>query len=823
MTNIYDAEGELRPLIGFDFETYLINQNLAAPRAVCGSFMAVGGFPHEARGVIDRAVKAGTAILESRSLPFPHEVALVDADTAVDVLWDLIEHMASAPPAEAPVLVAQNAAYDLGVLLQHAHLMELRGEVEDVEGPLHAALFDVMDLDGTGLHDSESLIVDTLYRELLIRNAYGEMMHNAGMEHLAKKYLGKDVSAQKKGTPCAPCNATGSVATVTRAAVPARRLDCFDCAGTGEHLVYDSDDGWGPDGDCVECGGLGKVNVGARPAIVAYTPCTACKGEKYLKPWRLRYHELDGVPIPEWPQAAIDYAMDDAVDAVLVAKAQAGAFGLVDRASGGDVIVDAQGGVTNEAFQVRASWCLRLSSMSGPRSNPDKLATWSAAMEELHQEGLRIGQAAGFIRENGSKNTKVLMQMVEDAYERQGKTPPLTAGGKVSTAKDTIEQCGDEVLISWMATGEGRKAKSTFIPAVERGTRYAVASNPGVLKSTGRTSWSNPMFHQPPRKEGFRECWEPREGNVYASVDWSGAELVALAQIQLLMFGSSAMADAINAGLDLHAEVGRQMMNAEQGTSLTYEEFEALLKASDKEAKGYRQVAKIANFGFPGGLVARTFVDYARGFGVKLTEDQAQTIRNQWLDAWEEMRDYLDFFKRCAAGDGFTYASWVTGRLRGGVRYTNGCNNGFQGLVADGLKLALWWVTREMYTEVWHGDDANRWVYPHSPGEPEQEREVWINTPGNVEGYPDEHRSPLYGYRSWLSIHDEILLEGPEDGAAEAAERLSELMCWALKVFTPDVAVEAEPALMRRWSKDATPAYIDSRLVPWEDAQQEEK
>lgn len=540
-------------------------------------------------------------------------------------------------------------------------------------------------------------------------------------------------------------------------------------------------------------------------------PCPACTGG-YVAPWRLRYHELDGVAISQWPKAAADYAIDDAIDAVLVAIHQAGAPGVEDVVPGGEVIVGAQGGVRDEAFQLRASWALRLSSLSGPRSNPETVAAWKKAMGELAAEGERIGKAAGFIKENGSKNMKVLQQMVEDAYAKQGKVAPLTKGGKVSTTKDTIEQCGDPTLIAWMETGEGRKAESTFIPAAERGTKYAVASNPGTLKATGRTSWSNPMFHQPPRKEGFRECWEARPGNVMVSCDWSGAELVTMGQIQLLMFGSSAMADAINSGMDLHAEVGRQMWNTQEGASLTYEEFVALLKAGDKEAKGYRQKAKVANFGFPGGLAARTFVAYARGMGVTLTEQEAYAIKAAWLEAWPEMNDYLDFFKQHAAGDGFTYTCWVSGMLRGRVGYTNGCNTGFQALVGLALKLALWWASREMYCgDAWGGEAKAVWQYPHSPGDPFQPRDVTLDLPGTT------GTSPLWGYRSWLSIHDEVLLEGPEATAHEAATRLSWLMEAALAACTPDARTEAEPALMRRWSKDAEPAYAGGRLVPYED------
>ena len=86
-----------------------------------------------------------------------------------------------------------------------------------------------------------------------------------------------------------------------------------------------------------------------------------------------------------------------------------------------------------------------------------------------------------------------------------------------------------------------------------------------------------------------------------------------------------------------------------------------------------------------------------------------------------------------------------------------------------------------------------------------------------LEGYDEDvGPSPLFGSRSWLSIHDEILLESPEAKAASAAGRLSKLMVWALSFCCPELKVEAPPALMRRWYKDAEPVYVDGELVPWE-------
>lgn len=64
-----------------------------------------------------------------------------------------------------------------------------------------------------------------------------------------------------------------------------------------------------------------------------------------------------------------------------------------------------------------------------------------------------------------------------------------------------------------------------------------------------------------------------------------------------------------------------------------------------------------------------------------------------------------------------------------------------------------------------------------------------------------EPKSPLYGSRPVLFIHDEIICEVPEERAPEAADELARLMLQAMKPFTPDLNMQAEAWVSRRWSK----------------------
>ena len=67
-------------------------------------------------------------------------------------------------------------------------------------------------------------------------------------------------------------------------------------------------------------------------------------------------------------------------------------------------------------------------------------------------------------------------------------------------------------------------------------------------------------------------------------------------------------------------------------------------------------------------------------------------------------------------------------------------------------------------------------------------------------------------------VHDELLVEVPEEHAHECARRIEELMIKGMSEYVPDIPIQAEPALMRRWRKGADPVVgADGRLICWED------
>jgi hypothetical protein len=151
------------------------------------------------------------------------------------------------------------------------------------------------------------------------------------------------------------------------------------------------------------------------------------------------------------------------------------------------------------------------------------------------------------------------------------------------------------------------------------------------------------------------------------------------------------------------------------------------------------------------------------------------------LEFEPSLRDYFQWVAaRTQDGRTFTWLDPVTGFLRGGVGYTDGCNTQFQGRAAIGAKIAMWAIFEAVF---------------------------------GVSGDPED--DVMEGVRAWNFVHDEFLMEGPAATAHLWAPRVSTLMVRSMRQVIPDVRVEAPPALMWRWLKGAEPVYVDGRLVPW--------
>ncbi len=479
--------------------------------------------------------------------------------------------------------------------------------------------------------------------------------------------------------------------------------------------------------------------------------------------------ELEGM-IAADPHEVTTYPLDDARSTLAVWQAQEPYAAALE----------------DQYRQARKAWWLHLTSAWGLRTNAKGVA---ALQRETSKECERLEErlrAEGLIRKDGSRDTKLAKARMlaacrwhwDDGLGRYVEDGPdslplrLTATNDVSLDSDACKAVEDELLRAYADVTSLKGVQNKDIPALARGVIYPVHTH-FDLAGTGRVTSAGPNVQNWRRLPGIRECFTPRPGHVYAQADYSGLELATLAQACLDLLGRSALADALNAGLDPHTALAADILG------ISYADGERLRKAKDPTFDDARQTAKVANFGFPGGLGPGKLVLFARKtYGVELTEERARELKAQWLAKWPEMRDYFAHVNGLAGFGGMiTLTQLRSGRIRGGARYTEACNSFFQGLGADATAAAGWLIAKACYLE---------------------------------------RSSPLFGCRIVNYIHDEFILEAPEERAAEAAEELSRLMVKGAGEWIPSIRLAAEPCLMRVWSKDAkTLRDAANRLMVW--------
>ena len=529
---------------------------------------------------------------------------------------------------------------------------------------------------------------------------------------------------------------------------------------------------------------------------------------------RYRYHEVEGLPVAEWGADFQRYALQDSTDVFNLYQSQ-------QRKHRHTGCFDVQ------TERCKAAFTLRLAEIWGIRTDgPEVVKLHTHCRKVVDAIDTRL-LAAGLMRERYVKGAVVysvlqkrVREWVASAYTSAGEEPPRTnpskthEHGQVKTDTETLEGIATlyeglahsyRPLVDMAKAGLARGLLAKYIPTLLRGTILPIHARYNPLLTTGRTSASD-YAQTPPRDcldcyacgltasavpagaevcpqcgeyiGDVRRCYKAREGYVYGFVDYDQLELCTLGQSCVDLLGHSTIADAINAGLDLHSLLGAELMGG-----ATYQEFDAR-KKTDRTIADWRARAKGANFGLPGKLGVGGLQRYLRAFGAYVTMRQARHIKETWSQQWPDMNEFFRaVYSMGFAGFGSTATIRHprTGLIRGECELPSACNFMFQGLAASGALDAGFHLAQEMYC---------------AP------------------------KSPLFGSRICLFLHDEWGMEHPETKAPEAADRASAIMRGVMQHWTPDVEIRgAEPALMQRWYKGAQMVRDASgRLQVWRPA-----
>lgn len=523
-------------------------------------------------------------------------------------------------------------------------------------------------------------------------------------------------------------------------------------------------------------------------------------------PWADEVRNLDAI-IADVPEGVIRYPLDDA-------EIELGVYLAQEKHA--EYLKD-------QYRQAFAQFVLYLSSAWGLRTHGPGVEALRAELSEAYDELEEELLALGMVRENGTRDMKIIKARMVEACRVYGLPLRRTDAhlkcdkGDACDKHISLDADACDAVVSASIAGDGRRddadveAAEAFMSYAEfvsvgkmlhndvkmlaAGTVYPVHTRYDMAE-TGRTTSSKPALqnlntgrmkrgqeHRVSMKlrPGIRQAFMPRPGNVFIQADFPQLELYTLAQCCYKWLGYSKLGDMLNEGLDPHLSFAATLLD------ISYEEANKNKKRSDVDQA--RQIGKVFNFGKPGGMGNKKLKVWARKtYGVELTLEQLEQYTFTWHETLPEMRQY---FARVNAMFGedlerISIETLFTERHRGGATYCAACNNGFQALGVDCAKRALCLVAEAEYV---------------GPG-------------------------PLFGCRTVAFVHDEIIAECPSEPTSngdvhDAAHELARLMVQGANEFLPDVPIllsKMEPTAMTVWSKEAKQVWSgegSERLIPW--------
>lgn len=180
-----------------------------------------------------------------------------------------------------------------------------------------------------------------------------------------------------------------------------------------------------------------------------------------------------------------------------------------------------------------------------------------------------------------------------------------------------------------------------------------------ITARTGRTTCSNPNLQQIPQDKNVRNLIEARPGWKILECDFSQVEL----RVASMFSGDANMQHAYQSGSDLHSKT----------TELLFGDTSNLSKQDQKRK---RTEAKSMNFGFLYGMSAKTFVDYAKGYGLNITEEQSEGFRNNFFEAYPRLLPWHEECKEYARKNGHTWSPIGRKRFLPDINSSNWSNRG---------------------------------------------------------------------------------------------------------------------------------------------------
>ncbi len=349
---------------------------------------------------------------------------------------------------------------------------------------------------------------------------------------------------------------------------------------------------------------------------------------------------------------------------------------------------------------------------------------------------------------------KQLAQILFDKLQLDTKGIRQTKSG-YSTDVNTLEklQGKHEVVDLILQHRTFSKLKSTYVDALPalihpKTGRVHTDFNQAVT-STGRLSSSNPNLQNIPIRTEFsrqiRRAFIPAAGWLLAAVDYSQIELRILAHLSQ----EPVLITAYNQNEDIHTVTAK------------------LLFESDTVTSEQRRMGKIINFGVVYGMGAAKF---GRETGVKTSE--AKIFIEKFYDRYPGIFDYLERVKREAIALG--YVETVCGRRRY-FRFESGKLRGLKGSDPNSIDL----------DNLGNLGQLDAGYLRAAANAPIQGSSADIIKLAMIE--IDKLLKP-YQAKMLLQVHDELVLEIPQDEWEELQPKIKATMEGAIDLSVPMVA-----------------------------------
>ncbi len=232
-------------------------------------------------------------------------------------------------------------------------------------------------------------------------------------------------------------------------------------------------------------------------------------------------------------------------------------------------------------------------------------------------------------------------------FEKLGlKSGKKSKTGKYSTNADVLEKLAEENPVAGKVLKYRfyQKLLSTYIEGLKPfidNKNFVHTTYNQTITATGRLSSTNPNLQNIPIREEegreLRKMFVPRPGNVFIDADYSQIELRLLAHFS----GCKELIEAYNSGKDIHALTASQVFGV----------------TTDQVTPKMRREAKAVNFGIIYGI---SEYGLARNLGIPF--GTAKNYIEKYFETYSAVKEYMNSNVEFARANG--YVSTLTGRRR---------------------------------------------------------------------------------------------------------------------------------------------------------------